>query len=242
MNIPAFLKFEKLLINKVTHYLYYLRNSKFFPSIIIAITANMQFSCQTTMGNNFSLQAPFTIERFLLFSAIGIIFLLILQNKSLKRENKKLINGLCEDPDTPDTSIEEDICLIQKEKAGKRNQQLHHTIQSLVQKDKIHLRSGLTQSALADLMKTNVHYLSGLFANYYNTNYNDFINELRVKEACKIIQEDRENKLSIEQVAEQVGISSRSTFYNAFKKFTGVTPSYYQKNKPGKEVYDYGIG
>lgn len=112
-----------------------------------------------------------------------------------------------------------------------RHMQMHIQIQRLIEEEKIYNRKNLTQPYLADIMKTNVHYLSTFFAQYYKTTYSDYFNELRVREACKLILDDEQRKLSIDQVSDMVGFASRSTFYPVFKKFTGITPAVFQKDK-----------
>ncbi len=47
----------------------------------------------------------------------------------------------------------------------------------------------------------------------------------RVEEAKTILKTELGKKLTIEEVAEQVGYNSKSAFNTAFKKFTSQTPS-----------------
>ena len=47
----------------------------------------------------------------------------------------------------------------------------------------------------------------------------------RVEEAKSILKTDLGKKLTIEEVAEQVGYNSKSAFNTAFKKITSQTPS-----------------
>jgi len=51
----------------------------------------------------------------------------------------------------------------------------------------------------------------------------------RVEEAKRIIREDREAKLTVEDIAEQVGYNSKSSFNTVFKKQTGRTPSEFRR-------------
>jgi AraC-like DNA-binding protein len=47
--------------------------------------------------------------------------------------------------------------------------------------------------------------------------------EYRVEEAKRLLREQRNVK--VEEIAEQVGYNSKSSFNTAFKKLTGKTPS-----------------
>jgi AraC-like DNA-binding protein len=59
-------------------------------------------------------------------------------------------------------------------------------------------------------------------------NFFDFINQYRVEEAKKLLA-DVETKRSILDIALMVGFNSTSTFYTAFKKFTGDSPVKFRK-------------
>ena len=65
---------------------------------------------------------------------------------------------------------------------------------------------------------------------FYNCNFNVFLNEYRIKEACRRLAEDSVFKrLTVQGMANSVGFKSRSAFIAAFKRFAGLTPSEYIK-------------
>jgi len=70
------------------------------------------------------------------------------------------------------------------------------------------------------------HQLSQFLNNNLGKNFTSFVNEFRIKEACKIISSN--DKLTLESVGYDVGFNSKSTFFTAFKKYTGTTPLNYQ--------------
>ena len=100
----------------------------------------------------------------------------------------------------------------------------------LFENEKIYTQKTLSLPELARQLDTNVNYLSQFINTHLKTNFNDYINEYRVKEACRIFKNDTNMKYTVDQVADMVGFSSRSTFYTTFKKFTGITPAFFQKN------------
>jgi len=87
-----------------------------------------------------------------------------------------------------------------------------------------------------------VHYLSVVINEEFGCNYNDFINGFRVKFIIKHRYVEEWYPFSLEGLASEAGFNSRNSFFIAFKKATGQTPSGYfsQKNngprvKPGDE-------
>jgi AraC-like DNA-binding protein len=54
--------------------------------------------------------------------------------------------------------------------------------------------------------------------------YRSVLNDARLDAAAALL---REQRLSIKQVAHEVGFSNASAFYRAFKRWTGVGPSEY---------------
>jgi AraC-like DNA-binding protein len=61
----------------------------------------------------------------------------------------------------------------------------------------------------------------------YGTSIFDFVQQQRVHKAKQIL---KSNKLSIQQLAHELGYSNTSNFTNAFKKMTGKAPSEWMKN------------
>ena len=88
----------------------------------------------------------------------------------------------------------------------------------------------LKQSAL-DFhdMQLPTYQISQLLKYHYKTNFNDFINGLRIEEVKKHLEGIDFQNYSIEGIAKDCGFSAKSTFFTAFKKHTGLTPMEYQK-------------
>lgn len=127
-----------------------------------------------------------------------------------------------------------------KQKKGERQNyffnELEENLLSLMETDKVYLQKNITLALLADMLNTNITYLSQYINNQLKTNFNDYINSHRIKEACRLFRNNTPLKYSVDQIADMVGFSSRTTFYSTFKKFTGNTPSFFQKYIQNPEV------
>jgi len=80
--------------------------------------------------------------------------------------------------------------------------------------------------------KTGValHDISRYINENLGINFNDFVNNKRIEEACKRLHNAEFQHLSYEGIGQSVGFSSKSTFYRSFKKFTGKTPGEYMND------------
>ncbi len=87
-------------------------------------------------------------------------------------------------------------------------------------------RSDISREGLAALVNIHHDYFSKAFKYYTGKSVNDYIYELRVKEAIKLLLE---RKMNILDIALYIGFDSVKTFNRAFKKFTGKNPSDYRK-------------
>ena len=85
-------------------------------------------------------------------------------------------------------------------------------------------------SGLAKLINESPHHVSQAINERMNMNFFEMLAQYRVEEAKKIIIDDKNKKLTIEEIAEQVGYNSKSAFNNAFKKLTSQTPSDFREN------------
>ncbi|MHB2150955.1 helix-turn-helix domain-containing protein [Calditrichota bacterium LG25] len=88
--------------------------------------------------------------------------------------------------------------------------------------------SNLTIEKLSTRLGIHSRYLSQIIHEIYGMNFPQFLNNLRVQEAIRLFQEKDSQHYSIEGIGKQVGFQSKSTFHTAFKKITGVTPSYFR--------------
>ncbi|MDR2246596.1 MAG: response regulator [Treponema sp.] len=80
----------------------------------------------------------------------------------------------------------------------------------------------LGDAAEAALVSTA--YLSRLFSEHLKTNFVDYLTEMRIERAEKLI---RESRMSIKEVARAVGYQDPNYFSKIFRKVTGMLPTQY---------------
>ena len=100
---------------------------------------------------------------------------------------------------------------------------------------KPYLKQGYSINDLSKETGIPLHHLTALLNKGYHERFNDFINKLRLDYLEKNFNPDWE-KLTLEGIGNEVGFSSRTTFYNSIKKYRGVAPSVFfesrKKNQP----------
>ena len=72
-----------------------------------------------------------------------------------------------------------------------------------------------------------VHHLSYYFNEHLNINFNTWKNDLKINFVIEQIEKGNNELLTLDALAKQAGFVSRTTFLNAFKQKTGLTPSDY---------------
>ena len=82
---------------------------------------------------------------------------------------------------------------------------------------------------LASKMGVSANAVSQVINSQQKMNFNDFLNKKRIGVAKKRLLDVSFKHLTIEGVGQSVGFRSKSAFYNAFKKHTGVSPSIFIK-------------
>ncbi|MBN2174100.1 MAG: AraC family transcriptional regulator [Bacteroidales bacterium] len=85
-------------------------------------------------------------------------------------------------------------------------------------------------SGLAKQINESSHHVSQVINELLNMNFFELLAKYRVEEAKRIILADKGKRITIEELAEQVGYNSKSAFNNAFKKLTSQTPSEFREN------------
>ena len=94
--------------------------------------------------------------------------------------------------------------------------------------EKPFLNPDLTLSLLADNLNMLPRTLSQLINEYYNQNFYDYINTLRIEESKKLLL-DSSCKRTVLEILYEVGFNNKSAYNIAFKKVTGLTPTEFRK-------------
>ncbi len=91
---------------------------------------------------------------------------------------------------------------------------------------KEHYRENLSLTSLSEALGYSSKYLSRLFKETMSWNLSDYIQYVRIEKAKELLLQ---TQLSVEEIQDQVGIPSRTTFIRVFKKFEGLPPGQYRK-------------
>ena len=103
-------------------------------------------------------------------------------------------------------------------------------LKKLLEEDKIHLDSELTEHNFAEALSIQPYLLSKLVNQYLGKSFSELINEYRINAAKDILSTAKGREMTIYAVALESGFRSESVFYVNFKKITGMTPTQYKKN------------
>jgi AraC-like DNA-binding protein len=90
-----------------------------------------------------------------------------------------------------------------------------------------YLDPDITISRLSELLNVKMEYLSEVLNSQLNQNFFDFINKYRVGEFKNQCISKVNSHLSIMGIAYNCGFNSKASFYRAFRKFEGISPSAY---------------
>lgn len=103
-------------------------------------------------------------------------------------------------------------------------------IRILMVQKKPYLDPELTLQKLATQAGIPEKELSLLINHHLNKHFFDFINEYRINDAKKILEDPAQKTLTVLEILYSVGFNSKSSFYTAFKKETNQTPTDYRKS------------
>ena len=109
------------------------------------------------------------------------------------------------------SGLTQDFALEMKEELGR-----------LMKKQKPYLKSDLRLEKLASMLDVSRNQASQIINDHFNSNFFDFINTYRIREAEKLMQKN--DKLTIEDILYQSGFNNKVSFYKAFKKIHNSTP------------------
>ncbi len=175
----------------------------------------------------------------LLAACIFLIILAIRANKKLKAKNQAttaLVNDLL----TYKRQFIENIDEEGKAKEGKAtmgaaangedlpDHQEFLRIEKVLIEHKLFTQPKLERTDVANELGMSVAKLNALFSAYCKQSFNNYINDLRMEYAAKILKE--KPNYTIEAIGAECGVPIRQTFHRLFAKKFGMTPAEYRKN------------
>ena len=160
--------------------------------------------------------------------ALAFIGYIYYQRKRKAKQTKNIQIQLPEDVQEPE---KQEKTVELKYKTNKISteecQRLTEKLEALMHRDKPYTNPDLKIADLATMLGRSAHTLSYLFNQHLNRNYYDYINDYRIEEFKRLINEDEYSKYTLGALAELCGFSSRASFFRYFKKATGITPNEY---------------
>lgn len=147
-------------------------------------------------------------------------------------------NVILDLPNAEIDAFEDTVSSIESKYSGsslmedQKNELLQRLIE-LMEKEHVFQDSNLTINDIAYRLKTNYKYISQVINEKLNRNFYHFVNEYRIEQAKLMLVDKTYDNLSLEGIASMVGFHSRSAFNNAFKKYTGLTPTAFKLGQEG---------
>jgi len=180
---------------------------------------------------------------FVLFAAIITIILWRRKNKIMRTKYEQMIEKLkneaalpsdtaddiedTHDDDNTDLAGESEISASKYTISTETETRLLKKLNAFEKSEKF-LRKDITIGLVAGQMNTNAKYLSEIIRNQKLMNFNNYINVLRINYILqKLYNEPKYREYKVSYLAEECGYASSQVFVIAFKKVSGVTPSYF---------------
>ncbi|WP_299257475.1 helix-turn-helix domain-containing protein [uncultured Aquimarina sp.] len=99
----------------------------------------------------------------------------------------------------------------------------------LMQQEHIHHNPDLSRDLVAKKLGISSGYLSQQINTNCDKNFSEFINHYRVSDIKQMILNPEFDKYSLLAIGMEGGFKSKTTFYTAFKKETGMSPNTFKK-------------
>lgn len=94
---------------------------------------------------------------------------------------------------------------------------------------------GFTARKLAKELNTDPRYLSAVINSRFGKNFSCLVNEFRIKDALRMLVDQRYAEYTIEEISVMVGFANRQSFYAAFYRVVGAPPTSYRERKKASD-------
>jgi len=95
------------------------------------------------------------------------------------------------------------------------------------EKEKPFLNPELSLPELADSLEVSRNQLSSVINKIHKKNFYEFVNQFRVDEVKKLMEDPKNKHLKLISLAYDAGFNSKASYYRIFKQLTEMTPTQY---------------
>ncbi|WP_419789074.1 ABC transporter permease [Mucilaginibacter sp. X5P1] len=141
----------------------------------------------------------------------------------------------------PESGVPGDIIPVLKPLAPAALKQKGIWLKKAVKENSYYLDPELSLRSLAEKLSLTSHELSRIINTVFKKTFNDFINEFRVADVIRKMQDTDYDHITLLGIALESGFNSQSTFTRIFKHTTGKSPVEY-KNELKKDCPSYNLG
>lgn len=113
-----------------------------------------------------------------------------------------------------------------------------HALKTVVNYCSRNFSLDLSLDFLEKQLHISKYYISHLFSQTLGIRFNDYINSLRVTDACRQL---KTTDKTVTEISEYVGFNTLRTFNRAFVKQTGMSPSEYRKAAGQNSLFSSSI-
>ena len=157
-------------------------------------------------------------------------------NRECSAGNVDGVNIVCVDSESGKTD-----CCDRKYKSSNLDTQAQHVlvlaIKDVMDNTEDFCSAGFSLERLAQLVGSNSKYVSQAINDTFKKNFSAYVNEYRVRMACRRLADSSYANYTIKAIGESLGFGSYASFISVFRKSTGLTPSQYQKMS-AKDIQD----
>lgn len=112
---------------------------------------------------------------------------------------------------------------------NQEQQEIYEKLEQLVNTAEVYANPNLTLLHLAKKLEVKKQVLTKVIYQHTGSHYYDYINHLRVEKFKEMLTSNKNQHLSIEGMAKELGFKSKATLYKYFKKSEGTTPAKYKQ-------------
>ncbi len=208
-------------------------NKEFIESVLQMSTLATEEAVHNLEDQHKAKTATIVLQRRIIQLTITIaivilLALLVIQLQKI-RLNKAYLAVVKQIQQNHPNPIPKETTEEKKKNGDEMAEKLEIQLRELMQKEKTYLQKDISLHHLATQLNTNRTYLSTHINHFHQKSFSDYINKLRIDEACRLLMYSNPQNFTIDGIADMCGFNSKSAFYGAFKKETGMSPSTFQK-------------